>query len=108
MPFRMLATVTCSLALSACASTFSSDMKYWNEIAQGPLSKEYGEWASCINGSIGSGGTFAEVLSRCDGKKSHHWSTLSYEEERRVIDAAWFAYKSEEYRRNSDEEQSII
>lgn len=105
---RIFFLSVCGFALSACAASYSADAKHWETISQGRLSKEYGEWASCINGSIGLGGTFAEVLFRCEGKKSHHWSTLSYEKERRLINAAWQAYKLEEYTREADMEQAII
>jgi hypothetical protein len=108
MNWRIYPIAACCFVLSACAGSFSSDLKHWDVVSNGKLSKRHGEWANCITSSIGNGGSFAEVLSRCDQKKSVYWSSLSYEEERRLINAAWFAYKSEEYDREAAMDEAII
>jgi hypothetical protein len=104
------AAVTCSLTLSACASGYSgylSDLQHWDSISRGDLSDRYGEWARCVESSIAKGGSFAAVLDRCEATKGRVWSMLNYDDEKRLINAAWGAYKDAEYEMNVRDAEAI-
>jgi hypothetical protein len=105
---RRSAAITCSLALSACASGFSSDLRHWSAITQRPLNDQYGGWADCVEASIAQGGSFVVVLNRCEDRKGSAWSNLTYEQERRLINAAWGAYKDAEYEMRARDEAAIV
>jgi hypothetical protein len=108
MLIKSTSAITCSLALSACASGFSSDLRYWSAITQRPLNDQYGVWADCVEASIAQGGSFVVVLNRCEDRKGSAWSSLSYEQERRLINAAWGAYKDAEYEMRARDEAAIV
>ena len=97
---RGFAAATFGLSLSACASAYLSDLRHWNALSQGPLREQFGDWAQCIDTSIAQGGNFVAVLNRCENRKGLAWSRLTYEQERRLINAAWGAYKDAEYEMN--------